>query len=100
MPKHPPLKVYQTGTHPQGASTVPVYIIEDGKFYHTVDHIKGWSELPDYKLKSDGLIYRTKFHPLGISETPAYRFQKDGLLYETSDHLKGVAILPMYEIKD
>ena len=100
MLKHFPVKVFQTATHPDGKSTAAVYLIEDGKLFPTVDHKRGWSELPQYELRPNGLFYRTCFHPLGLSETPDYQMLKNGTLHRTDHHPDGATQYPVYEIRD
>ena len=96
MSRQSPLKVFSTRTQVSGEPEKPVYLIQDGRFFRTINHEQGWSENPDYELKSDGLVYRTEFHPMGTSKTGVYRFGKDGLLYSTETS----SALPEYQIKD
>ena len=96
MHRQSPLKVFRTNAQPSGESDAPVYLIQDGHFFRTVNHEQGWSENPDYELKQDGLVYRTQFHPMGISTTGVYRFGKDGMLYPTEGEVKS----PEFQIKD
>jgi hypothetical protein len=92
--------VYQTLTHPDGESVTPVYTIENGKFYRTVDHNQGWSELPDYEMFTTGFVFRTRFHHLGTGKAPDYRLQKDGMMYQTGEHPLGARKLPVYRIEE
>ena len=96
MLRQSPLKVFRAKTQPTTQSDAPVYLIQDGRFFRTIDHEQGWSEKPDYELKPDGLVYRTEFHPMGISKAGVYRFGKDGMLYPTEEETN----LPEFQIKD
>ncbi len=80
------LKLFAAGEFPGGTSDEPVYIIRDGKFHRTVYHPEGWTEKPDYELRSDGKIYRTRWHRLGKSENPDYMIGKDMGVYRVSGH--------------
>ena len=96
----PPLKVYPASVSNKPDTAAPVYCIRDGGFYRTVDHALGWSEHPDYELKTDGRVYRTRFHPLGGGRHPDFYFKKDGALYRTDDHPEGPSTLPEFRITD
>jgi hypothetical protein len=87
------------GSYPGGKSNAPVYVIQDGKLYRTVDHELGWSESPDYELRSDGLFFRTIHHTLETSDTPDFRLQEKGCLYHTDYHPKGASMFPVYELR-
>jgi hypothetical protein len=76
MLKEPPVKVFQTETHPNGKIDSPVYLIEDGKRYPTVADKRGWSESPEYDMRADGALCRTQFHPLGVSSEPDFQLLK------------------------
>jgi hypothetical protein len=78
----------------------PVYVIEDGRLYRTVDHELGRSEDADYVLQADGMIYRTRHHPLGASDIPDFRMHPKGGVYRTLHHPNGPSMLPVYEIRD
>jgi hypothetical protein len=100
MSKQCPVKIYRTGTYAGGKLDAPVYVIQDGNLYRTVDHELGWSESPDYELRSDGLIFRTIHHALGTSDRPDYQLNEMGYLYRTENHPKGASMLPVYELRD
>lgn len=84
----------------KGNDHTPVYILVDGKFFRTAFHPRGWSELPEYDLRTDGRIYRTKNHPKGMGESPDYEFGRDMKLYRTPQHPEGQMQAPEFEVSD
>ena len=94
------IKVYPINLHKGARTEMPDYVIENGEFYRTITHARGWSERPDYTLQADGMVCRTRHHPLGASETPDFRLHNKGRLYRTTNHPDGPSIMPVYEIRD
>jgi hypothetical protein len=80
------LKLFATPNHPAWQRSEPVYVIRDGRFFRTVYHPAGWSDVPDYELRADGSIHRTPHHKLGASDTPDYVIGKDQGLYRAASH--------------
>ena len=93
-------KLFKNSKNPAFENKVPVYTINDGHFFRTINHPKGWTEHPDYSLGSDGKLYRTKHHWLGYSNLPDYEFRGNRQLYRTEHHPEGHSDIPEYEIKD
>jgi hypothetical protein len=100
MKMHPVPRLYRTMFHPDGPSTEPDYVVEDGRLRRTVNHRLGHGELPDYELRSDGRIYRTKHHPEGQGAEPDYEFRGDGLLYRSKGHPRGEGREPEYFLRE
>ena len=80
------LKLFSVRDHSPWQLHEPVYVLRDGRFYRTVYHPAGWSEKPDYELRSDGRIYRTPYHKLGGSEVADYVIGEDRGLYRADGH--------------
>ncbi len=79
-------------------SSLPDYTLSEGLFYPTVTHPRGWSDQPDYELRSNGKNYRCQRHPLGEGQQPDYEFGPDGLMYRTEFHPDGRSTAPDYEV--
>ncbi|MCF8028608.1 MAG: hypothetical protein K9K81_09610 [Desulfobacteraceae bacterium] len=80
------MKLFTAPSHPAWQMTEPVYVIRYGKFFRTVYHPEGWSDLPDYELSIDGKIYRTPHHKLGASNEADYVIGRDQGLYRAAGH--------------
>jgi hypothetical protein len=93
-------QIFRLPAHKSGPSHLPDYTLSDGLFCPTVNHLRGWSDQPDYELKSDGRIYRSPHHPLGASCDPDYEFGPDGLMYRTDSHPDGRSQAPDYEVRE
>jgi len=78
------------------AEPIPEYTVVAGRFYRTVHHARGWSDTPDYEIRSDGLIYRCPTHPLGPGQHADYRIGPDCGLYRTACHPDGISDRPEY----
>lgn len=79
-------KLFTTKRHGSNQYDEPVYIIRDGKFFRTVFHPAGWSDVPEYELGEDGKIYRTIHHLLGENAEPDYLIESDHGVYRSSGH--------------
>jgi hypothetical protein len=93
-------QVFRVPTHHLGDSEQPDYTVSEGHFFPTVNHPRGWSDLPDYELRSDGKIYRSTHHPLGVGKLPDYKLGPDCLMYRTGHHPDGRSSLPEYELRE
>jgi hypothetical protein len=93
-------KLFKVSNDSEGAGGFPVYTINDGKFYRTMEHPLGWSESPDFIIENDGKLYRTEFHPDGESRKPDYEFRNGQNLYRTEHHPNGISDYPDYVICD
>ncbi|MFP4454108.1 MAG: hypothetical protein ACLFNS_10550 [Desulfobacterales bacterium] len=80
------MKLFATPNHPAWQLSKPVYVIRYGKFFRTVYHPEGWSDVPDYELSVDGRIYRTPHHKLGASDAPDYVIGRDQGLYRAAGY--------------
>jgi hypothetical protein len=77
----------------------PDYVIRDGRFYRTVLHPAGWSDVADYELRSDGKIYPLDEGESVPTQAPVYEF-KEIMLYRTDAHPGGPRTQPDYYIFD
>ena len=78
----------------------PIYMIDAGKLYRTVNHRLGWSGHPDYELRADGRLYRTHHHLRGEGSLPDYEFKQDQLIYRTRYHPDGDMDQPAFAVYD
>ena len=76
----------------------PIYVIYDGGLYRTVNHPLGWTDQPDYEIRSDGRIYRTGHHGLGAGDAPDYEFGNDGCVYRSASHPEGALTAPTFAL--
>jgi hypothetical protein len=90
-------KVYRT--QGPGRTDVPEYIIRDGRFYRTVHHSSGWSDVADYEIRSDGKVYALETTASPGGQFPVYEF-REIMLYRTPAHPKGAGERPEYYIYD
>lgn len=93
-------KLFKFQNSSTGSNDFPVYTINDGNIYRTIEHPHGWSKDPDYSLGDDGKLYRTDYHPKGLSLLPDYEFQGNGKLFRTQHHPDGKCDKPDYVIRD
>jgi hypothetical protein len=94
------IKVYAISDGEGIDGQTPVYVITDGKLFRTVNHLLGWSEVPDYEMRSDGRLYRTEYHRQGKGSLPDYEFRKDQMIYRTNDHPDGRMDQPVFVVYD
>jgi len=94
------IKVYAISEKDGVDGRVPVYVISDGKLFRTVNHLQGWSEVPDYELRSDGRFYRTRHHCRGKGSLPDYEFRRDQMIYRTENHPDGRVDQPVFVVYD
>jgi hypothetical protein len=94
------IKVYAISDGEGIDGQTPVYVITDGKLFRTVNHLLGWSEVPDYEMRSDGRLYRTEYHRQGKGSLPDYEFRKDQMIYRTNYHPDGRMDQPVFVVYD
>jgi hypothetical protein len=90
-------KVYRT--QGSGSSDAPDYVIRDGRFYRTIHHPAGWSDIADYEIRGDGNVYALGTGADPCSQSPVYEF-REIMLYRTRAHPKGADERPEYYIYD
>ncbi len=86
-------------TQDSGGADTPDYVIFDGRFYRTVHHPDGWSDLADYEIRSDGKIYALSHGGDADAQEPVYEF-REVMLYRTKAHPDGPGKGPDYYIFD
>ena len=86
-------------TQDSGKTEVPQYVIRDGRFYRTVHHPLGWSDVADYEIRSDGNVYPVAAEGETSDQPAVYEFRQI-MLYRTAAHPKGAAYRPDYYIFD
>ena len=94
------IKVYAINDGEGTDGQTPVYVITDGKLFRTVNHLQGWSEAPDYQMRSDGCLHRTKYHRQGKGSLPDYEFRNDQMIYRTKHHPAGRMDQPVFVVYD
>jgi len=82
-----------------GNSDAPDYVIRDGRFYRTVHHPAGWSDIADYEIRGDGNVYALGAGADPCGQSPVYEF-REIMLYRTRAHPKGAGERPEYYIYD
>ncbi len=92
-------KLYPTRQISSKSGESPDYVIRDGKLYRTVSHPDGWSDQPDYEIRSDGKIYRILTDAIRTPDAPFYEFHHI-LIYRTAAHPDGLSKEPDYYISD
>ena len=86
-------------TKDSGRADAPDFVILDGRFYRTVHHPDGWSDIADYEIRSDGKIYALGEDGDAGARLPVYEF-REIMLYRTEAHPKGPGLHPDYYIFD
>jgi len=90
-------KVYRA--QGSGSSDAPDYVIHDGRFYRTVHHPDGWSDIAVYEIRGDGNVYALGTGADPDGQSPVYEF-REIMLYRTPAHPKGACERPDYYIYD
>ena len=90
-------KVYRT--QDAGVADAPDYVITDGRFYRTVNHPSGWSDMADYEIRRDGKIYALGDADRDSRQAPVYEF-REIMLYRTEAHPDGPGTYPDYYLSD
>ncbi len=93
-------QLYRVCNHRLGQTSQPDYIVNDGRFFPTITHPRGWSDQCEYELGRDGKIYRSAGHPLGAGSEPDYEIGPDCLVYRTVHHPDGSVSAPEYELRE
>jgi len=90
-------KVYRN--QEPGEADAPHFVIRDGRFFRTINHPAGWSDVAEYEIRSDGKVYLLGEDGARTGQTAVYEF-REILLYRTDAHPDGAKTQPDYYIMD